>query len=70
MKGTNVVYIIQSEMLLYALNLGFFILGFEIYPVAYGYRLYFRGITNSHMDFKLQTTNHSGRTIFQCTQAH
>ena len=28
------------------------------------------GITNSHMDFKLQTTNYSGRTIFQCTQAH
>ena len=26
----------QSEMLLYALNLGFFILGFAIYPVAYG----------------------------------
>ena len=26
----------QSEMLLYALNLGFFILGFAIYTVAYG----------------------------------
>ena len=45
----------QSEMLLYALNLGFFILDFAIYPVAYGGRLYFTGITNSHMDFKQQT---------------
>ena len=26
----------QSEMLLYDLNLGFFILGFATYPVAYG----------------------------------
>ena len=26
----------QSEMLLYALNLGFFILRFAIYPVVYG----------------------------------
>ena len=60
----------QSEMLLYALNLGFFILGFAIYPVAYGVGFTFTGITNSHMDFKLQTTNHSGRTIFQCAQAH
>ena len=29
-------YSIQCEMLLYTLNLGFFILGFAIYPVAYG----------------------------------
>ena len=45
----------QSEMLLYALNLGFFILGFAIYPVAYGVGFTFTGITNSHMDFKQQT---------------
>ena len=32
----------QSEMLLYALNLGFFILGFAIYPVAYGVALLYR----------------------------
>ena len=59
-----------SEMLLYALNLGFFSPGFCNLPSSLRGRLYFTGITNSHMDFNLQTTNHSGRTIFQCTQAH
>ena len=44
MKGTNVVYIIQSEMLLYALNSGFFILGFAIYPVAYGIGFTLQGL--------------------------
>ena len=59
-----------SEMLLYALNLGFFYPGFCNLPSSLRGKLYFTGIANSHMDFKLQTTNHSGRTIFQCTQAH
>ena len=44
----------QSEMLLYALNLGFFP-GFCNLPSSLRVRLYFTGITNSHMDFKLQT---------------
>ena len=34
----------QSEMLLYALNLGFFILGFAIYPVAYGVGFTLQGL--------------------------
>ena len=61
-----------SEMLLYALNLGFFIPGFAIYPVAYGVDFTFQRlpIVTWISNFKLQTTNHSGRTIFQCTQAH
>ena len=59
--------ICTCEMLLYTLNLGFFILGFAIYPVAYGVGFHCTGPTHSHMDFKLQTTTHSGRTIFQCT---
>ena len=33
-----------SEMLLYALNLGFFILGIAIYPVAYGVGFTLQGI--------------------------
>ena len=45
MKGTNVAYSMQqSEMLLYALNLGFFILGFAIYPVAYGVGFTLQGL--------------------------
>ena len=60
----------QCEMLLYTLNLGSFILGFAIYPEAYGVGFTLLGYTHSQMDFKLQTTTHSGRTIFQCTQAH
>ena len=60
----------QCEMLLYStLNLGYFILGFAIYPVAYGVGFTLLGLP-SQMDFKLQTTTHSGRTIFQCTQPH
>ena len=57
MKGTNVVYIIQSEMLLYALNLGFFILGFAIYPVAYGIGFTLEGlpIVTWISNFKQQT---------------
>ena len=47
------LHICTNEMLLYALNLGFFLLGFAIYPVAYG--VGFTGITNSHMNFKQQT---------------
>ena len=34
----------MSEMLLYALNLGFFILGFAIYPVAYGVGFTLQGL--------------------------
>ena len=37
----------QCEMLLYTLNLGSFILGFAIYPVAYG-------VGFTLLDFKLQ----------------
>ena len=33
-----------SEMLLYALNLRFFILGFAIYPVAYGVGFTLQGL--------------------------
>ena len=33
-------------------------------------RFYFTRPTHSQMDFKLQTTTQSGRTIFQSTQAH
>ena len=44
----------QCEMLLYTLNLGFFILGFAIYPVAYGVGFYCTGPTHSHMHFKQQ----------------
>ena len=59
----------QSEMLLYALNLGFFILGFAIYPVAYGVGFTLQGlpIVTWISNFN---SNHSGRPIFQCTQAH
>ena len=57
MKCTNVVYIIQSEMLLYALNLGFFSLGFAIYPVAYGIGFTLEGlpIVTWISNFKQQT---------------
>ena len=67
----------QCEMLLYTLNLGSFILDFAIYPVAYGVGFTLLGLgqttisnTNTKVDFKLQTTTHSGRTIFQYTQPH
>ena len=45
----------QSEMLLYALNLGFFYPGFCNLHSSLRGRLYFTGITNSYMDFKQQT---------------
>ena len=47
----------QSEMLLYALNLGFFILGFAIYPVAYGVGFTLQGlpIVTWISNFKQQT---------------
>ena len=44
-----------SETLLYVLNLGFLYPGFCNLPSSLRGRLYFTGITNSHMDFKLQT---------------
>ena len=46
-----------SEMLLYALNLGFFILGFAIYPVAYGVGFTLQGlpIVTWISNFKQQT---------------
>ena len=44
----------QSEMLLYALNLGFFILGFAIYPVAYVVGFTYRDYQKSH---GFQTSN-------------
>ena len=43
----------QSEMLLYALNLGLFIQGFTIYPVAYGVGFTLQGLRISN--FKQQT---------------
>ena len=57
---------IQQCGMLYTLNLGFlsWVLHF-----TQG-RFYFTGPTHSQMNFKLQTTTHSGRTIFQRTQAH
>ena len=47
----------QSEMLLYALNLGFFILGFAIYTVAYGVGFTLQGlpIVTWISNFKQQT---------------
>ena len=47
----------QSEMLLYALNLGFFILGFAIYTVAYGVCFTLQGlpIVTWISNFKQQT---------------
>ena len=44
--------------------------GFCNLPSSLRGRFYFTGPTHSQMDFKLQTTTHSGRTIFQCTQPH
>ena len=46
-----------SEMLLYALNLGFFILGFAIYPLAYGVVFTLQGlpIVTWISNFKQQT---------------
>ena len=58
-------------MLLYTLNLAFLSCFFAIYPVAYGVGFTLLGLPmHSQMDFKLQTTTQSGRTIFQSTQAH
>ena len=47
----------QSEMLLYALNLVFFILGFAIYPVVYGVDFTLQGlpIVTWISNFKQQT---------------
>ena len=47
----------QSEMLLYALNLVFFILGFAIYPVVYGVGFTLQGlpIVTLISNFKQQT---------------
>ena len=44
MHKYSIINIQQCEMLLYTLNLGYFILSFAIYPVAYGVGLILLGL--------------------------